>query len=459
MNYLTAWDLVLAPIYLMVLVYLAKRHRDKKYPKGHPLRPYFLPGLYVKFGGAIFIALIYQYYYGGGDTFNFYSDAKIVNSALGDSFSSWFSLVTRSGSPSDPILYGYISQMQWYHDPSSYTVVMVSAILGLLNGTTYIPIALLFAYLSYTGIWAMYKTFASIYPKAARELSLAFLFIPSTFVWGSGVFKDTICMFGLGWLTYTTFRIFINRDLSARNFIFFVLSVYLVAKVKVYIILGFAPALCLWLMLNYSKKIRSLAVRWIANIIFIGLIIAGFLFFTQKFADDLNKYSLDKIAETAVVTRDWIQYSSGDEGSAYTLGEMDGTLMGMLQKFPAAVVVTLFRPFLWESKKLIILLSALEAIVFLYFTVRAVFARRGKLFSLLAKDPNMLFCLVFALIFAFAIGISTYNFGSLSRYKIPCLPFFACFLVVAFKKLSLKFPFKRNTKAAWQPRRRLVRSG
>ena len=29
----------------------------------HALRKYFMPGLYVKFGGAIFIGLIYAYYY------------------------------------------------------------------------------------------------------------------------------------------------------------------------------------------------------------------------------------------------------------------------------------------------------------------------------------------------------------------------------------------------------------
>ncbi|HRA12632.1 MAG TPA: hypothetical protein PKX31_13225, partial [Chitinophagaceae bacterium] len=44
------------------------------------------------------------------------------------------------------------------------------------------------------------------------------------------------------------------------------------------------------------------------------------------------------------------------------------------------------------------------------------------------------FCLVFTLIFAFAVGISSYNFGTLSRYKIPCLPFYAVALIVIFYK-------------------------
>jgi hypothetical protein len=429
-QYLTIWDLVLTPVYLLVLIAIAKRQRDKRYRAGHPLRRYYLPGLYVKLGGAIFIALIYQFYYGGGDTFGFYKHSLVINSSLNDSFSTWFGLITHQSADSNPQLYAYASRMDWYNDPSSYLVAVIAAILGLLNGTTYLPIALLFAYFSFTGIWAMYRTFANLYPKVHKELAFAFLFIPSTFVWGSAIFKDTVCMFGLGWMVYTTFRIFVNKDFSASNLFMLVLSFYLIAIIKIYILLAFLPALGLWLLLTYSHKIHQWSLRWLVNIFFSALTIGGFFFFSQRFADELNKYSLEKVAKTAAVTRGWIAYASGDEGSAYDLGAFEPTLLGMISKFPQAVVVTLFRPFLWESRKIIVLLSALEALVFLYFTLKAVFLKKGKIFSIIGKDASLMFFLVFSLIFAFAVGISSYNFGALSRYKIPCLPFYAALLVV-----------------------------
>jgi hypothetical protein len=116
----------------------------------------------------------------------------------------------------------------------------------------------------------------------------------------------------------------------------------------------------------------------------------------------------------------------------------------MLSKFPQAVVVTLYRPFLWEARKVIIALSALEAIIFLFFTLKLIFKKKGGIFKMLGKDANMMFFLIFSLIFAFAVGITSYNFGSLSRYKIPCLPFFAAFLMVGLnkEKLSLLVPKK-----------------
>ncbi len=424
---------MLTPLYLAVLHYIAKRQRDKRYPVGHPLRPYFLPGLWVKFGGAIFIALVYQFYYGGGDTFHYFYHSQVINSALSESFTLWLKLLLRVPFESDPQLYDYITKLYWYRDPASYTIGAIGALLGLLNGTTYLPMALLFAFISYTGIWRMYITFWKLFPNLVKPLALAFLFIPSTVVWGSAIFKDTVCMFGLGWMIYTTFRIFVDKDLSVANLFMLVLSFYLIVVIKPYIMLAFLPALSLWLLLTYSDRIQTTALRLVANLLVLGVIVGGFFLITQVFAAELNKYSLDRLAQTAQNTRGWITYASGDEGSTYDLGDFDPSLLGMVGKLPSAVAVTLYRPFLWESSKPIVLLSALESAFFLCLSLYVLLrvGVRKTIISIFSK-PTLLYCLVFTLIFAFAVGITSYNFGALSRYKIPCLPFYAGLLVILY---------------------------
>jgi hypothetical protein len=429
-QYLTIWDLILTPVYLGILIFVAKRYRDKNYPVGHPLRKYYMPGLYIKFFGAIFIALVYQYYYGGGDTYNYFSQARVINSSLDDSFDTWLKLILRASPDTDPKLYQYTSQMGFYGDRASYAVCVIAALFGFLNFTTYLPIALLFAFISYTGIWALYRTFTNIYPGLVKPLAFAFLFIPSTFVWGSAIFKDTICMFGLGWMVYTTFRVFLNKDLSLKNILMLVFSFYLIALIKLYILLAFLPSITLWVLLSYSHRISSRGLRFLVWTLFLGVTVAGFIFFANEFSKELNRYSLEKIAQTATATRGWISYASGDEGSSYDLGEFSPTIQGMLTKFPQGVIVTLFRPFPWETRKLIVGLSALEALIFLLGTVSAL-VRNGFIgfFKRVFSDPNLTFFLCFSLIFAFAVGVSSYNFGALSRYKIPCLPFYGALLI------------------------------
>jgi hypothetical protein len=433
-KFIDIWDFILTPIYLLIIYLIAKNKRNKNYPVGHPLRPYYLLGLYLKLFGALFIGLIYQYYYGYGDTLVFFYHTQLINSSFLDSPVIWFKLLIRA-TPT-PEMYKYISNMYFYwSDPSSYTVAAIGAFFGLFTFTSYLPTALLFAYFSFSGIWAMFKTFCRIYPHYIKELAIAFLFIPSTFVWGSGIFKDTICMFGLGWLTYTTFRIFINKDFSFKNLFIFAFSFYLIYLIKVYILLAFVPALSIWLLITYSAKIKSHAMRTLAKLSFIAISVLAFFLLAQSFAKELDKYSLEQIAKTAETTRGWISYvSERDEGSGYNLGTFDPSPLGMLSKFPQAVNVTLFRPYIWEARKPIIFIAALEALGFIILTIMA-FSKAGLgLFKKIFADPNLFFFFTFSIIFAFAVGISTYNFGTLSRYKIPCIPFFAALLLILYKQ-------------------------
>jgi hypothetical protein len=116
-------------------------------------------------------------------------------------------------------------------------------------------------------------------------------------------------------------------------------------------------------------------------------------------------------------------WTGKDAGSRYSLGELDGTLQGMLRLAPQAINVSLFRPYIWEVNNPLMALAALESFALLIITLYVFATARARTFRYFFK-PDVIFCLVFALIFAFAVGVSTYNFGTLSRYKIPLVPFF-----------------------------------
>jgi hypothetical protein len=164
--------------------------------------------------------------------------------------------------------------------------------------------------------------------------------------------------------------------------------------------------------------------------IVISIAITSSYFSIVKVGEGDAKYDVTKIAQTAKVTAYDIRYWSGRAaGSGYELGELDGTFTSMLKLAPQAINVTLFRPYLWEVKNPLMLMSALEGTVF--FLVVAVILIKKKRFLLASfSDPNFLFCLVFSISFAFAVGVSTFNFGTLARYKIPMMQFFATGLAI-----------------------------
>ena len=113
----------------------------------------------------------------------------------------------------------------------------------------------------------------------------------------------------------------------------------------------------------------------------------------------------------------------------------------MLLKFPQAVAVTLFRPFPWEVSSAIVLFSALEAMSFLTLLTYLLF-KKGVVttFRKTFDRSILILCFSFAIIFAVSIGMSATNFGSLSRYKIPCLPFYLMFILAAYRLTGLEYP-------------------
>ena len=61
-----------------------------------------------------------------------------------------------------------------------------------------------------------------------------------------------------------------------------------------------------------------------------------------------------------------------------------------------------------------------------------VFIKAGPttILKAIIKNPVILFCILFSLVFAIFVGMTTLNFGTLVRYKIPCLPFYLIALIL-----------------------------
>ena len=149
-----------------------------------------------------------------------------------------------------------------------------------------------------------------------------------------------------------------------------------------------------------------------------------------------RRYSIDRIAETAKITAyDVGRWTGRNAGSRYDLGDLDGTIPGMLRLAPSAINVSLFRPYLWEINNPLMLIASLESSILLILTM-IVLMRAVRVLPRLANSPMVLFAFTFSMIFAFAVGISTYNFGTLFRYKIPLMPFYGILLVIAWAEAS-----------------------
>ena len=416
-------DLYITPFYLAIIYLVAYQIRPAV--TNVYTRKYFIPALTVKIIGAIALGILYHTLY-AGDTNNYYAQAGVVYHAFGDSFAAGLELVTTSGDVT-PAIRKYTDQLTWFGRGSNeYFVIRVTAVFALLSFNTYTVIAVLFAVITFSGMWVMYMTFAKIRPQVYQELATAVFFLPSVFFWGSGLLKDSLCIGALGWLFYSFYRGTIERRNILRCALLGSAAVGVLLSMKVYILLAFMPPALLWVFNENTRNIRSTAVRWLAKPVFlgVGLVVASYAF-VQISATDA-RFNIDNIGAQSKLTADYLQgVSKTEQGSGYNIGAQDGTLSGMAKLAPQALVVALFRPFLWEARNPTMALSALEATYFLVLTLRIIW-RVGLAKTLVAvsSTPVLTLCFVFSLIFAISVGISSGNFGTLVRYKIPLMPFY-----------------------------------
>jgi hypothetical protein len=392
-------------------------------------RGYFFPALTVRIIGALCVGFIYQFYYNGGDTFNFHTNgSRLIWESFFDSPDVGLKMMLTSGEL-EPGMHKYVSRMPFFSDPSSYTVIRISAVMDILTFSTYSATACLFAVLSFIGSWCLFITFYEISPRLKTQLAIATLFIPSVFFWGSGLLKDTITFSFVGIATYLVHELAIKRSITTLKVVLCVFSCFVIYLVKIYILLCFIPAAVVWASAGYLAQYRTLMFK-ILVIPFVVVIGAFAAYYgVVKIGRENPRYSWEQIGTTARTTAYDIAYYSGrNAGSTYSLGELDGSFASMLKLAPQAINVSLFRPYLWEVRNPLMMLSAVESFAFLLFTIIAVYKAKFKVFQALT-NPEILFCLVFSISFAFAVGVSTFNFGTLSRYKIPFMPFYALALI------------------------------
>ncbi len=436
MQYITLTDFLLLPLYLFIVFIAAASLRNKLYPAGHPLRKYFMWAFSLKITGAVMLGLIYQFYYKGGDTLNYWHQTEVINSSLGDSFGTWLRMIVASADYFDVDINPYANQLYWYgHSSPEYLLSVIGAIIGLFTMTTYLPTVVIFAAIFFIGIWKMFIVFTKLYPRLTKQMAFAILFIPSVVFWGSGFMKDTITLSCIGWVTHFFYTIFYENKKIILNSLLALFFLYIIFIIKSYIVMAFLPAVMLWGVGLLSYKIKDTRLIMVARYFLyiasiVGLLLVGSRLQTQLFGE----YNVESIGYKSFMTRDYLyRISLEQDGSAYTLGDMDPTVFGMIEKAPAGINVTLFRPYPWEAKKPIVMLSAMEALFFLGFTIAVIFRNNPlRVVRRILADETLQFCIIFTFVFAFAVGISTSNFGSLVRYKIPCMPFYLAFLFILF---------------------------
>lgn len=434
-----AWEYALIPLFLLVIFLITSSIRNRRIKK-NPEYKYYLWGLYAKIIGGLMFALIYVFYYGSGDTISYYESGRAMANMLEKNpvafFKIWFL-------PASPELFAYFDYdtgwlVGWfYEDPRALMVVRLITPLVIIGFKSYFLTTILVSWITYEGLWRLYLMFVRYYPHLMRPLAIAVLFMPSTVFWGSGIMKDPFTMAATGLYVALIDQVFVRRNFKFRGVLVAGIAAYLLISLKPYIFMVLFPGTLYWVFNQRISRIKNALVKFVVlPVVFIG-VFALSLFVLEQLGDSLGKFSLENALETASITSGDLR-SERSGGNSFDIGVFEPTWSGALGKFGPATMAGLYRPYVWEVRNVVMLLSALENLFLLVLTLRLLWRTKlVRLASTIFRDPLVAFCMLYALSFGFVIGLSTSNFGSLVRFKIPMLPFFVAGLYITLKLYAL----------------------
>lgn len=449
-NVLSIWDFVLTPIYIL-LIYLVAYVIKSTQIKKNPEYEYFIKGISFKIFGGIAFALVYVFYYNGGDTHTYFLDSRVVSNMFFIDPSTAFSILSDNLTPENYAHFDHNSG--WPHlyvwkDPNTFTVIRYTSIFNLIGLQTYLPTTILVGLFSYIGVWKLFTLFYSLYTKYANYLAIAILFMPSFVFWGSGVMKDTYIIGATCWITYNFYKVFIKRERIPLNVIFLIMNFIIILSIKPYVLTSLLPSMLFWLNRAYIKQIKSAIFRrLLLPFIMISFVVVGYYVFIGV-GESLGEYGdVEKAIEKAKVTQQDLLREDSYGSNSYNLGQIDGSFSGMLKLAPIAIFTALYRPFINEVGGFMMFFSAIENLVLLISTIiillRTGFRRIGQV---LYQNPLLLYSVVFSIVLAYGVGIATANFGALVRYKIPLIPFYYSALFLIYKITEEKRLAKKKVK-------------
>lgn len=424
------FDLLLPPLYLIVILFFAHKFTIKRERK-EPIYKYFMPGLIVKIFGAISLGLIYFFYYGSGDTVNYHNTACTFVDVLFDHPSDF--LYTYFGSPKESEFYLMNSQFNfifWVNDPYAFFVSKCFVPVAFVCLKSYMASAIVVATICYLGVWRLLLVFVNEFPHLHNQFKWTILFIPSVVFWGSGILKDSITFSCVCLYVHGFYWFFTQKKYELKYLFALLIAACFLMYIKPYILFALLPGSILWFVALRVNKIKNgfIKIMFAPVILVLGITLG--LTALEKMGDVLGKYSVDKVIGTASGAQQDMKQSYY-QGNSFNIGDYDASVTGMLSVSHKAIFASLFRPTLLDVRNIVMLISALENTFILGFCIYLLFKLKiFKFFSLIPSHPMLLFSFIFAIFFAFSMGVSISNFGALVRLKIPCIPFFLSSLVI-----------------------------
>jgi ABC-type multidrug transport system fused ATPase/permease subunit len=420
----------------LIYIYLYLRYKRNK---EKPYYRFFIGAFTFKvvlvLANALFYIIAYK---GGGDSINYWRNAEMLNNLLFENPSFYFQEIFYDNSDNNVLAHFNattgIPIQDFYNEANAFFVCKIGSIFSFFTFGSYILLEIVFAFITFIASWHLFEMVRSFNLHSDRTIAFAIFGIPSLGFWCSGLSKDTLLFIAICYAFYYLNVLISTQQKSKKRYWFFLLLAFLLMfKIRPFILMAVLAPMFMAYGVRLSNKInRGNIIQFLSKLTFFSVCILAFAFFLQSSAAETF------INEAKVVNLDLtnnVIYGN----KRYSLGELEFSPIGMVKALPASVLAGIYRPFIWESLNLSLILNGLESLLLLFLTIRFFVAEKFMdRIKLIQKTEFLVFSLFFIILIAYIAGYTSILFGLLVRIRAPLIPFFILLLMVKTENKGLK---------------------
>jgi hypothetical protein len=385
-------------------------------------------GLSVLFGiklvFSISIVLVYTYYYTDrsyADIYKYFDDGNTIYSSIGAHPKASLKIITGIGfDRSDPEIKEVLANTHHYDkkddsflESNHRQIIRINTVLRFFSdGSIYIH-SLFFCFLSFIGLVALYRTLILFFEKGTGQILIIPVFlIPSVLFWSSGLLKETLVIFFLGMLFFTSVKLFAMKNIFV-NMLLSLLCMRFLYMAKPFIALSFLISFYIMGTFYFKGYLR------VVSVLVATLAVTWFLYAHNTFICEIMSSLISKRNEFVALGLKMKAGSLVDE-QVYKC-----SCLAPLKLVPMGIYNMFMQPFLW-SHGLFEKLFGFENLIVLLLTIMTAFVFQKPKGT---KLQLAVFCFVFFVLNYTLIGITVPIIGALVRYKIFGLLFYLTMLV------------------------------
>ena len=264
----------------------------------------------------------------------------------------------------------------------------------LSGGYQYVNV-IFFNILSFVGLLGIYKTLYAIQPEKKWVFFALAFFVPTIVFWCSGINKDGLMVFAIGYLIRMTYKY--QQGYEWRYIAAIMVGCMLVFVMRYFYFLCLFPPFVLWLFA--AKKKNALPYFLFTY----GVVII--LFFNLSSI-------LPQADPMQMIAKRRIEFIKLNGASDIPMPVLENSVVGYVKNIPVAFRHLFLEPSLFSKSikfKAAAFLNYLELAMLLFFA----FQIKTRYW----RNPFFLFLLFFAVSSYLFIGFTIPNYGAIARYK------------------------------------------